>query len=596
MLACWGATGKAPDAEPLEGNEGRCTTTPQSAALPPDAKSLRVPPPDAKSLVDATKLRPPETPALLDNTLLCLPAGVAEALGLVANMEDKGEEKRLWFGRAWQLRALDMQKYKMLILQNGHGKPLNQETADELLARWQGADMERLLRKVQKRWKGTATRRRRSLTCLTPLMGNLGAFAGTVVFMHGSGGMTYNNVRYVRTLAGMGYICICPDSLAGNSTRQKSLAGCLSPTDPTPYWDDLGIYTSDAEGKGAYSTDATDVIKNPDQWRQLYANIYRMRRSELRWVLGHLPQHIKTRGVFTMGQSEGAMVVARFDDQEYGALIKGRIISAFSVEYCYFTPEKVHGKFGGCPSVPTLNIIGDLDQFFGPVDSVAKAVSEMKGKGGYGGPITGNAWNSMCKQKMERGVVAVFEGARHDQSTTHDNLLRDLLVGFMSSPGNCHKLYDLWKHDAYIRSKVTLEATDGKQGERIKLRFGRDDFPSTVPYRKLMLLRQVNVLTERRKQEMAEFREAEDAIQKRQMARANGMLKGLKDGLGFLEFKDGKATWYDWDKKKEADKEKEADEETEADAVVGALAEGNGAPKATPPPKAKGIMAAFRKL
>ena len=30
-------------------------------------------------------------------------------------------------------------------------------------------------------------------------------------------------------------------------------------------------------------------------------------------------------------------------------------------------------------------------RFFGPIDSVAKTVSEMKDKGGYGGPIKGNA-------------------------------------------------------------------------------------------------------------------------------------------------------------------------------------------------------------
>jgi len=123
MFACWGPTGQAAeDTFEVNANVAGYKLTLQVAVPPPDMKSL---------FVDTSKLTPPETPALLDNTLLCLPAGVAEALGLVANMEDKGEEKRLWFGRAWQLRALDMHKYKQLPMLNGTGTPLSKKVGDD---------------------------------------------------------------------------------------------------------------------------------------------------------------------------------------------------------------------------------------------------------------------------------------------------------------------------------------------------------------------------------------------------------------------------------------------------------------------------------
>ena len=46
------------------------------------------------------------------------------------------------------------------------------------------------------------------------------------------------------------------------------------------------------------------------------------------------------------GTSEGAMTVARFDDQKYGSMILGRFINSFSIEYCYLTPKLEDGKLG----------------------------------------------------------------------------------------------------------------------------------------------------------------------------------------------------------------------------------------------------------
>merc|ERR1719356_768912 len=128
-----------------------------------------------------------------------------------------------------------------------------------------------------------------------------------------------------------------------------------------------------------------------------------MRRAEMHWIISSLPTYIKRRGIVTMGQSEGAMTVARFDDQRYGAMIRGRIISAFSVEYCYFTPDRAAGTFGGNVDVPTLNIIGDQDEFFGPSDSVASNCIAHRDEGGWGDyDFTGNAFKEMKRKRILR--------------------------------------------------------------------------------------------------------------------------------------------------------------------------------------------------
>ena len=75
-----------------------------------------------------------------------------------------------------------------------------------------------------------------------------------------------------------------------------------------------------------------------------------------------------------------AVTVARYADSKYGEMINGRIVSAFNVEYCYFTPTPEAGQFGGNCHVPTLNFMGTHDQYFGSQDSVAQLVAKVKPK------------------------------------------------------------------------------------------------------------------------------------------------------------------------------------------------------------------------
>jgi len=464
-----------------------------SASLPP--KRAPVPVPISRSgagedLEDAP-LQPPENPGVIGNCLLCLPQSTLPILGLRPNIDDKGaSERTMWFGRVWQVRALALQRYKRNVLQKQPGLTYQQKMEIDIVLK--DPKKRELLLKMQKVWRGAAARRAGSLsTVLGVLDLEMGAYNGAVLFMHGSGGMTYNNVRYARKLAALGYIVIAPDSMAGGEFRHRDTAGVITATTPVPYWDDLGIYTSASEGVYTYNTKAEDVVKNPDKFRKLYENVFRMRSSEMHWILGRLPMQMRVRGVFTMGQSEGAMTVARFDDRRYGAMIRGRIISAFSIEYCYFTPTREAGQFGGNPEVATLNIIGDADQYFGPNDSVAKSVQGLKG--GWGSEdLTGNGFKQMKRQGIRRGLAVVLEGAKHDASETHDNFLRDLLRSFLASPHECHRIPDQWVFDRYLTSKVeVLEADSVGGGGRTLVKVGKMDIDSKTPYAKEIQKRQL---------------------------------------------------------------------------------------------------------
>jgi hypothetical protein len=130
------------------------------------------------------------------------------------------------------------------------------------------------------------------------------------------------------------------------------------------------VYDSKAEGRLAYSTDAKVVLENPLAARDLYEKVFKLRCAEMHFVLQKLPGFMRRLGVFTMGTSEGAMTVARLDDRKYASFLNGRIISAFGCEYCYFTPRLEDAFLGGCLEVPTLQLIGDNDQYFAATNSV----------------------------------------------------------------------------------------------------------------------------------------------------------------------------------------------------------------------------------
>lgn len=153
------------------------------------------------------------------------------------------------------------------------------------------------------------------------------------------------------------------------------------------------------------------------------------------------------------------MTVARFDDHRYGERVIGRFINSFSVEYCYFTPTEDAGDLGGQIDVPTVNIIGTKDQYFGPEDSVAKIVAEDNTTGYGDKNLTGNAYNTFVRQNLSCALVCVLEDGVHSPCNTHDNFLRELLDTFYTRPGSIWDLDQIWDEDPGLNELIEVRQT-----------------------------------------------------------------------------------------------------------------------------------------
>ena len=101
--------------------------------------------------------------------------------------------QHLWFGRVWQLRALRNYQYSQLMASKRSSHP----TSDVKKIESKCADVEtnKLIIKLQGRWRGAVTRKRACLSVLEVLKELEIPIKGVVVYMHGSGGMTVNNMR-----------------------------------------------------------------------------------------------------------------------------------------------------------------------------------------------------------------------------------------------------------------------------------------------------------------------------------------------------------------------------------------------------------------
>ena len=109
------------------------------------------------------------------------------------------------------------------------------------------------------------------------------------------------------------------------------------------------------------------------------------------------------------------MSISRFDDREYGKLITSRVLNAYGGEYTYFTPTRAAADLGGQLDVPTLNLIGTRDEFFGPPahdsgpraweGSIASQIAADATTGWGDADLTGNAYASYLRQGVRRGLV-----------------------------------------------------------------------------------------------------------------------------------------------------------------------------------------------
>ena len=404
-----------------------------------------------------------EEQTILDNTLIFLPRLAVIQLGITPNIDDKGDKERtMWMGRIWELRALHAHRYKMRTAEKvAQLPPLSQSEKSELDKVLQDPVKRKILTRLAAHWKGQAFRYRNILKVLEDLRYSM--LRGTVVFCHGSGGCNWDNTRVCRTMCGMGYVVIAPDGYAypkGSAMAQiryKTTQALRTEKDDVDYWANDLIYSSAASGDATYSTKAENVLKDPDAFRALYERCYQLRRGELHHVCARLPSFVMAQGFYLAGESEGAMTVTRFDDQRYGKQVLGRIIISFSIEYCYFTPTPQDGEIGGQLDVPTLNLIGTEDEYFGGKDSVAKIVSENK-ETGYGAKdITGHGFNTLVRQGVHNALVCVMDGAVHSPCPSHDNFLRLVFNTFFTASRRISLLPEKWKFCDLLSSLIEVQ-------------------------------------------------------------------------------------------------------------------------------------------
>eukprot|EP00441_Pelagodinium_beii_P015322 CAMPEP_0197654880 /NCGR_PEP_ID=MMETSP1338-20131121/39114_1 /TAXON_ID=43686 ORGANISM="Pelagodinium beii, Strain RCC1491" /NCGR_SAMPLE_ID=MMETSP1338 /ASSEMBLY_ACC=CAM_ASM_000754 /LENGTH=640 /DNA_ID=CAMNT_0043230409 /DNA_START=65 /DNA_END=1987 /DNA_ORIENTATION=+ len=406
-------------------------------------------------------IQKPQVPTLMDNTLLFLPERAVIELGLEPNMDDKGDGyKELWFGRLWELQELLKAQYELR-----HGKvkheTLSKQAQSELAVKLEDPKKKALLIRLQARWKATVYRLRCSFAVLRRL--KFANIRGTLVYAHGSGGCSWDNMRICRMISKMGFMVIAPDGFAYpkdtamGKIRHKDCLPLHKKSDDVDYWTGDLIYSSGSSGTHTYSTKAKVVLEKPADFRDLYEKCYQLRRSELHFTIKSLPQFIKIKGFFLGGTSEGGMTIARFDDQRYEEMVMGRFINSFSIEYCYFTPTPEAGELGGQIDVPTLNIIGTKDQYFGPEDSVAKIVAS-DAETGYGNAnLTGNGFKTLARQGVEKALVCVLENGVHSPCNTHDNFLRQLFETFFSRPGSIWEIDAIWASDKTMSDLVQVQ-------------------------------------------------------------------------------------------------------------------------------------------
>lgn len=491
-------------------------------------------------------LEPPSFPSLLDNTLLFLPHSSVQELGLEANMDDKGDpSKQMWFGRVWHVRQLLHRRYQEL-RRNQQVPPSRKEV---LHAGFHNNEQSlKMLVKVQMRWKLALIRKRNNFSFLSRL--KFANLRGTLIYAHGSGGCSWDNMRICRMICRMGFLVIAPDDFAYprgtamGALRHKDLQPLHLASDDVDYWAPDLIYASQAEGESTYSTKAEDVLSHPDQWMDMYEKCYQMRRSELHFIISKLPRFILAQGFFLGGTSEGAMTIARFDDQRYGKSVLGRFINSFSVEYCYFTPLPEDGQIGGQKDVPTLNIIGSKDEYFGAVQSVAKIVVE-DGMGYGDKNLTGNAYKTFVRQGLHHALVCVLEDGTHGPCITHDNQLREIFNTFFTRPHDIWQLERVWACDPPLasmirvlaRSEKTLRGEANNDADHVskitKVFVPLSKMPSKMSLREVQALREISPSSQAFQAKVQTVMAEQKLLMEQESEEAENMLRKLrKKGFG----------------------------------------------------------------
>lgn len=267
---------------------------------------------------------------------------------------------------------------------------------------------------------------------------------GLVVEAHGSGGPGWSAVQFAGIFASMGYVQVIPNSQAMPedwNLKGRFPAKDIGDIDVSNYCGEflaMDGTCSKFNKPYCYSTKVSNVVNDPDNYRKYVEGVYQIRKRELDYFMN---THAALMDAFSntvfVGNSEGGMVASRYHHPNLDKHLAGRVISAWSCDYNYYTSCAEHAKLCGdeCKkNVPQLNLIGTADYYFGRGDSsVASLVATASN--GYGGPITGNCRSQYDAQKFDTATVVEFEDAGHGPQYYNDNLWRSVVSDFLNKLG-----------------------------------------------------------------------------------------------------------------------------------------------------------------
>ena len=137
-----------------------------------------------------------------------------------------------------------------------------------------------------------------------------------VFFLSGSSGVAGDTLRYLRMLASIGHLVMCPDDFCGWPARLRHRRpAVIQPTDPANYWTNNLLYAEDsfATGELVYESCA-EKYTSSNRLSVVYDATLKAKHAAMTGALLRLPDTMRRRGIVLAGNSEGAIVLGMMDD------------------------------------------------------------------------------------------------------------------------------------------------------------------------------------------------------------------------------------------------------------------------------------------
>jgi hypothetical protein len=214
----------------------------------------------------------------LSNWLIFLPATATAHLRLEPNCADKGGATDMWMGRLWHLQRI---LWLQFCQDRTYSLELRAAERADLDARFgPGGEGEAKLKWLQARVSGWFVKSRNKPSFLARIWGcNIRSL---VIFMHGSGGMTWGNPRLCRVAAGQGCVVFAPDHMSSAEWRARALNPLHTAGDDAGYWNHSLFYASKTDthtvGESLeFNTSVDGVLGDTAYYKQLYERVFQVR-------------------------------------------------------------------------------------------------------------------------------------------------------------------------------------------------------------------------------------------------------------------------------------------------------------------------------